>query len=195
MLYSRFFAVCISGLLFLSASNGFALNSIYLTPVSQTVLLGNTFDVDLMMNFDDVTSGGGVEIFFDSLVAFQSFSFDPGFSGNFGLTSPTAGEAVQPLEIGFGFFVGTPPFGEVGLHHVGTLTFLAVGFGSTQMITSDASGTSPGPFFSPTDPFNPMLVSFGAASVDISPIPEPTSGLLLGLGLVILGARRSGTRA
>ena len=190
MLLTRSFGLLIAGFVFLSASNGIALNSIYLTPPTQTVVLGDTFNVELMMDFDDVTVGGGVEIAFDSLVLFQSFVFDPGFSANFGLSSPAPGETVQPLEIGFGFFFGIAPFGETGLHHVGTLTFFAAGFGSTQMITTGSSASSPGPFFSPTDSLNPLVVDFGGATVDIVPIPEPSTALLFGLGLVTLGARR-----
>lgn len=193
MSFGKFVLLAISSaaLLLLGASqaSAFGVNSIYLTPPDQSVVSGGTFDVNLVMNFDDVTSGGGVEITFDPLVLFQSFSFDPAFTQNFVPITPVDGETTQPLNIGFGFFVPVAPYGEVGLHTIGTLTFQAVGIGTTQMITTGASalGTSPGPFYS--SPGATLLpVNFSGASVSILPIPEPSTAILLGLGLILASA-------
>jgi hypothetical protein len=121
-------------------------------------------------------------------VTFQSFSFDPLFTGNFGLSSPADAETILPLEIGFGFFFPNgPDFGESGLHKVGTLSFLAVGAGATQMITTGPSALSPGPFFDPAA--TPLDVSFSGAVVNIASVPEPSTALLIGLGLICFSSR------
>ncbi|MCP4904460.1 MAG: PEP-CTERM sorting domain-containing protein [bacterium] len=194
MSFNRLVAILATVFAFLCASNAAAFtclpdsNCIYLNPDTQDVLLGNTFQVDLMMDFSDVTVGGGVEITYDPLVLFQSFAFDPSFVGDFGLSSPTNNSLVQPLEIGFGFFVLSEPHGESGLHTVGSATFLAIGTGTLQMITTGSSASSPGPFYDPLS--TPLSVNFGSSSVDITPIPEPSTAALIGLGLATLAIQR-----
>jgi len=170
----------------LFASPASALNSIVLGPSSLTVTEGESFAIQLVMDFDDATAGGGIEITHDSLVSFISFDFDSNFVGNFGLTAPADNEVVQPLEIGFGFLTMAPPFGISGRHVVGTITFEALGVGATQFVTTAASGFNPGPFYGPADPFAPMAVSFGSSAVTIvpaQPVPEPSTALLMFLGL------------
>ncbi len=173
----RSFFIAVATAIVLSAGTASALNSIHLSPPTQNVLLGDVFSVDLLMDFDDATVGGGVEITFDPLVVFNTFVFDPGFIANFGLSGPAPNQVVQPLEVGFGFF----PTPASGLHTVGTLTFTAVGVGPLQLITTAASSITPGPFFDLSS--QEMVVDFGTASVNIVPIPEPGTALLMALGL------------
>ncbi len=180
-------------LLLSSASSAQALNSIYLSATAPEIPVGNDFQVQLLMDFDDVTSGGGIEISFDpSSLSFKSFQFDSLFSANFGLTGPADAASMQPLEIGFGFFVPVAPFGAVGQHTIGTLTFTAVGVATAQQIHAGPSVLLPGPFYGPSST-SPLPVEFGSVGVNVVVVPEPTCALLIGCGLGLL-ARRGRTR-
>ena len=181
----------IAALVILSASQAAALNSIELSPTTQSVTVGDQVNISLSMNFDDVMSGGGLEVSYDALgLSFVSFSFDVGFGGNFGLSAPAAGDSADRLSIGFGFFSMAPPYGANGQHLIGTLVFeaLAPGIGT---ISTGASSFIPGPFYGPADPMNPLVVEFGSTQVLVSspaPIPEPSTALLLLVGLTGLSA-------
>ena len=184
----------IAALVILSASQAAALNSIELSPTTQSVTVGDQVNISLSMNFDDVMSGGGLEVSYDALgLSFVSFSFDVGFGGNFGLSAPAAGDSADRLSIGFDFFSTAPPFGVTGQQMIGTLVFeaLAPGIGLTSTISTHASSVFPGPFYGPADPMNPLVVEFGSTQVLVSspaPIPEPSTALLLLVGLTGLSA-------
>ena len=113
------------------AGPAFALNSIDLDPASLTVNQGENFSIQLTMNFDEATVGGGLEVTYTTNVSFVSFEFNPSLTSTFGLTGPTNNAPGQPLEIGFGFFTMAPPFGVSGSHVVGTFTFNALAVGPT----------------------------------------------------------------
>ena len=186
-----FLFASIAALVMLGASQAAALNSIELAPATGTVTAGDQVNISLNMNFDDYTTGGGLEVSYDALaLSFVSFSFDAGFGGNFGLSAPTDGDQTNPFTIGFGFFTMAPPYGVNGQHLIGTLVFeaLAPGIGT---ISTGASSYIPGPFFGPADPYNPMVVTYGSTQVLVSspaPIPEPSTALLLLVGLTGLTA-------
>lgn len=176
-------------LVLLGSAPAEALNVIGLTPDSTYVEAGTDFTLDLTMVFDELTVGGGVEVGYDSAVlTFLSFSFDPAFTGNFGLQGPAAGSTVIPLEIGFGWFVG-PGGGETGAHTVGQLMFRADATGPSTIVATSSSLLSPGPFFGPANLSSPMVVQFLSADIEIgttsqNAVPEPGPALLTGFGLI-----------
>ena len=179
-------------LVVLASSPAGALNTISLAPADQSVEIDSTFTVDVIMDFDDVTVGGGIEIAFDPRVTFVSFVFGPAFTGNFLMWGPEAGETVQPLEISIGWWITEEPFGELGLQTVGQLTFSADAAGTGQLITSSASAFTPGPFYGPVDPGTALTVQFGDSVINVSdpngtPVPS-LSPVLIGLLAVLLGS-------
>jgi len=186
----------LTAIIVFSSTPAHAANIISPVPAVLSVEVGSEFVVDLIMSFDDVTVGGGVEVSFDPLLSFVSFQFDPLFTANFGLTGPAPGEAVQPLEIGFGWFLLTPIGGETGTHTIGQLTFHADGESASSFIRTASSALLPGPFFGPGAGLGPMSVQFGEAAVSIvagassSPgtsVPEPSSALLVLVALGLTG--------
>ncbi len=168
------------------AGPAFALNSIDLDPASLTVNQGENFSIQLTMNFDEATVGGGLEVTYTTNVSFVSFEFNPSLTNTFGLSGPANSAPGQPLEIGFGFFTMSDPPGVSGSHVIGTFTFNALAVGPTQFITTASSALSPGPFYGPADPLVPMTVSFGSSAVTV--VPEPSTAILMFLGLLGLGA-------
>ena len=72
-------------LVLLGSAPAEALNVIGLSPDSTYAETGTDFTLDLTMDFDELTVGGGVEVGYDSAVlTFLSFSFDPAFTGTSG---------------------------------------------------------------------------------------------------------------
>ena len=61
----------------LGSTSANALNIIGLSPVSQSAEEGSDFAIDIFMDFDEVTTGGGFEVTFDSSeLTFLTFRFD-----------------------------------------------------------------------------------------------------------------------
>ena len=168
-----------------------ALNLISLTPLTQTASLGEPVVLNLQMQFDDSTLGGGVDLLFDeSRLAFLSFDFDPGLGDDpsFRLdpTSPTGGNR---LVLGFGDFNGLG-----GSRTIGAATFDAVGLGLASLST--APNVQPaGPFVAAASPLDLLLVEFEGGTVTV--IPEPSTLVLLIVGsggLVLLGSKAGARR-
>ncbi len=179
----------------LNSTSANALNRIYFTPGSQSIQVGSEVTLDIMMDFEDVTVGGGLEVTYSSGLTFLSFDFNPTFTANFGLLGPDPGSVAEALDIAFGWLIFTGIGGETGVHNVGQLTFSASGPGPVEIVMSDVSGTAAGPYYGPASLSSPLPVDFGSATLDIiiSPIPELRSGILLGMGLLGLSWAGGGT--
>lgn len=194
MSFRKFVLLSISSvaLLLLGASQATALNSLELGQATQD---GDHLNISLMMNFEDRTNGGGLEILFDSSVfSFVSFDFDSGFSGFPGFSSVNH-LAENEISVSFGFFTFAPPYGWMGAQTVGALTLKALsttGVGTTSTVTTAASALIPGPFYGAVNGQSIQLdVAYGSTEVTVaSPVvPEPSTALLLLVGLAGLSYR------
>lgn len=162
-----------------------AQNIVLLTPFSQSIELEDpSVTVDLEIDFADITVGGGVEVTYDATrLSFDSFEFEPGLE--FLLVGPEQGAVGQPLVIGAGLILFTPPFGVSGLQTIGTLTFTPVAAGEAFVQTS-ASSVFPGPFASPGSGA-PLPATFSGATIDV---PEPGFATGLVIGAILLFVMR-----
>jgi hypothetical protein len=167
-----------------------ALNLISLTPLTQEASLGESVAVTLLMQFDESTLGGGVDLLFDeSMLAFVSFDFDPGLGDDPGFrldpTSPTGGNR---LVVGFGDFNGI-----AGSKAIGTATFDAVGLGLANLSTA-ANVQPAGPFVSAASPLDLLLMEFEGGAVTVVPEPSTLGLLILGSGGLFLLGSKAGAR-
>ena len=179
----------------LGSTSANALNIIGLSPVSQSAEEGSDFAIDIFMDFDEVTIGGGFEVTFDSSeLTFLTFRFDQNFTANFGMMSPADGETDQPLEIAFGWLDFSGGGGPTVPTTVGQLTFRAGGPSPLTMVMMTPSGSNPGPYYSPGNSSPLLAVEFGSVAVAVvalpAIVPEPESGLLLVAGLIGLAVSR-----
>ncbi len=176
--------VCVACIFMVPAAA--AQNIVLLTPFSQSIALADpSVAVDLKIDFADVTVGGGVEVTYDATrLSFDSFEFNANSDLVF-LTGPDPGEVTQPLEIGAGWIILTPPFGVSGSQTIGTFTFTPLAEGEAFVQTS-ASSTSPGPFASP-GATSPLAPTFSGATIVV---PEPGFATGLATGLVLLFVMR-----
>jgi hypothetical protein len=183
-----------------ATSFGAQAHVISLDPIAQKVSLGDTFEVDINIFFQEATVGGAFDLFYDSTqVEFVSFAFDDFFFNDvsdpafdhapdncFTDGAPFGGCDVGDAELnatGFGSFDGIS-----GSYLVGTLVFRAIGAGTSDltMATNDAPF---GGFFS-AETGLPMDVLYNSAKVVINPVPVPAAAWLLLSALGLIGARR-----
>jgi hypothetical protein len=158
-------------------------NLLSLAPPAQTVLVGDPVSLDLRLDFDDPSVGGGVDFFYPgALLVFIDFTFNSGLGDDPGFRRLPDGLPGELRGLGFGNFDGLS-----GSLLVGTLTFntLDVGLATLGLAVNAGGLGQPGPFVSALT-FDVQDVVLAGAVVEIL-APEPGSFslvLLLGLGLI-----------
>ena len=164
-----------------------------LTPSANTVAVGDQLQLDISMDFsDNPTLGGAIDISYDaSLFDFISFSFDPAFPTDPGLSSP--GNAGNPIlsagsiqNIGFGEFFN----GLDGPYVVGTLIFSSTQTGIGQFSISE--NVLPLGGFISLDGLSEIDPEMFGASVAVVPLPASALFFISGLlGLMMKVKRKS----
>jgi hypothetical protein len=168
----------------LIGGNASAANVLRFLPDQQTVdASAGSVQVDLQMEFDDTTLGGGIQLAFDdAILGLPTITFDAALGDDADFrcpldTNPTC--PSDPLFASWGTFGGL-----TGAKTVLSLVLPLLAEGSTQLSASivnefsDSGGT-------------PLDVTIVPAAITV--VPEPSTGLLLALGLtgLALPGRRS----
>ena len=154
--------------------------SLRFVPESARVVEGDTFHVDLVADLDEPILAFGLDLDFDTEVL--------------GLSAPPGiGPAWLPVDAPDGDGLAGAAFPD-GLTGDGVLLarlhFTALAPGSSQLTPSFSAGDLTEGFF--LDPTGMAPVDSLAARIDVAPLPEPGTALLLGLGLAALSRRVCG---
>lgn len=174
-----------------------AVSSVWLEPVYQEAPTGTTITLTLKMDFDVLTLGGGVDVFYDAtMLDFVSFVFNPAFMGP--VADPFfshggddfVGEVNDILSAAF------TPF--TGAHTIGTLTFNTLSTtGLTSLLLAD-NDTPGGPWIdATTGAVIPVdYTGKGIAEVLVTPLPAAAWLMMAGLGFLVgFGRRKMGVSA
>lgn len=155
-------------------------NALCLAPSDQTVLLGDSFTVQLDMSFFDVTVGGEVFLNYDNAaLTLLGVSFDSAFPDDPDFRCPGSSLPCQPDQLAFGNLSGLS-----GVQDVLTLTFQADQLGAhpigleNDQFSDDVGGQ--------------LTVQLFGSSVTV--VPEPATSSLLALGLLVLTRLRHPSR-
>ena len=165
----------------LSTSNAWAV-SVFFNPASQSVVDGNPVSVDLVADLSNPILGWGLGVSFNTaILSLTNVAIGPSWAPGIGFDGDgLAGLAFPAAISGNGIVLATLTFNTLG---VGTSTLNA---GITPLDLTEGF---------PLDPTGFDTVSFTAGSIDVTintqnPIPEPSTILLLGSGLIGLGIWR-----
>lgn len=174
----------------LFCSNVASAASISIVPGLNTVRLGESVNLDLLMDFSDgATTGGGIDIYFNtSALHFSQFTFASGFPTDPAITHAPelAGDHLDALA--FGNFDGIS-----GPAKIGTLTLDALSVGSFDITLAATNNMFWGDEFYNAIDFSPITVEFGSATVNVSAVPNPPAFWLFISGMALL-ARRANRR-
>lgn len=159
--------------------------TISLTPLNQNVVLGDQVTLQLNMDFgSDDTLGGGFDVFYNhSLLSFSSFTFNSGLGDDHGFRRQPDFQLDKLNGIAFGNFNGLG-----GSRMVGTFVFNTLGAGHVDISLAENNAPTGG-FFSAIT-FDPQIVTYSGALVNVTSVPVPAAGWLLLSGLGVLGGLR-----
>ena len=169
-------------------SPAFAASTIFLAPTTMTVAPGETFEIEIWMDFEANTLGGSFDVLYNEQgLVFAAWEAAP-------LGDPAF---IRPPDDFSGWLSGFS-FGDfndpiTGLNLIGTLTMSVLQdapLGTYQMITSKGVGCINCGFLD-ADNFTIIPVEYGSADIVVRPIPLPAALWLLGAALapLMLGQR------
>jgi hypothetical protein len=178
----KFTTLLFAGMLMLNNSISFA-TTVSLGAETKQVTAGETFSLDLIMDFGDDQVGAGVVdiVFDDTFIRFQSFAFDADFTHVGETIDPQTSELVS---IGFGSDPQFPLTG--GPFKVGTLSFLATSEPGVSPITLSRSPKWGG--------FTGITLETIDTVVGVQAVPLPGAVWFLGsslIGLISLNRRKA----
>lgn len=176
-------------------------NIVSLSPLQSVVAVGQEVEVEVRMDFLDLTVGGGIDLFYDSgLLSFVSFEFDADFLANVADPDFTYapdncfadGATFGGCSVGDGELngLGVGSFdGITGLHVIGTAVFEALDLGAS-IISLAATDSDLGPFISAVDA-SELIVAYNQAKVRVVPVPAAVWLLLSAMAPLLLRRRRA----
>ncbi|MCP4252309.1 MAG: PEP-CTERM sorting domain-containing protein [Candidatus Scalindua sp.] len=193
----KFFLTVFAGLILMFSASFVSAANISLTPNSSNAAVGDTVLVDLSISdlLPDGVAAIHADLWFDtSVLSFQSATAGDFFDNNptsvwvdFGTFGLTAGDPIDtsrinvtsaPDILGFDFiefnFVDSTVDGVLA-----TLEFEAIGVGSADFTLNDVSAFD-GDFLNPSD----ILADTTAGNVNVSAVPEPSTIILMGIGVL-----------
>lgn len=160
-------------MLFSSGSGGALGETVGFNPATNKVGEGDTFDIDIVGDFTEL-SGGVIDLGFDSAaVRINSVTIDPFFDFQPDGGGPAAGDTWPG--IGFDVFANDPATGNFVIATINVTTLTSV--------LSDLTILGTSQFFSVTAQLSPTL---NPGEIDAGPlvVPTPAEALLYGAGLL-----------
>lgn len=156
-------------------------NQIYFAPNPASFNLADGIgSLDLMMDFNDSTIGGGIDLAFSGSISFNAFTpsaFVTGLDSSF--TGSGTADADQDFEIHWGDFAGF-----TGSQHIGTLAVNLDSLG-TGLVALQFNSTY-GDFIENGGSFGSLPVSLVNAEVNVSAVPLPSAVWFMVSGLALL---------